>query len=242
MSASRANTIALAADWSPWRAPSPLDGRRPSPADLAHATAAGLRRDDVLPYPTDAESAGRVRLLMVGIKPSPWTVAVNAPFARPGNRFWPSLAAAGLTDEVVDASRGLSPSDERMLAARGIGMTNLVARPTARADELEAHELRVGGRRLLERVDVLRPRSVAVVGVTAFRTAFTVPRARMGEQDTDELSPWPRDIPLWVVPNPSGLNAHETVDSLAEWWRKVWAASAPSSGRSSPLQRHGRPG
>ncbi|PKI92135.1 mismatch-specific DNA-glycosylase [Actinomycetales bacterium SN12] len=220
---------APAADWTPWRSPSPLDGRRPNPADLAHAAAAGLGRDDVLPYPTDEESAGRVRLLMVGINPSPWTVAVNAPFARPGNRFWPSLAAAGLTDDVVDASRGLSPSDERMLAERGIGMTNLVARPTARADELAAHELRAGGRRLLERVRVLRPGSVAIVGITAFRTAFALPRARMGAQDTDALSGWPRGIPLWVVPNPSGLNAHETVESLAEWWREVWAASAPAS-------------
>jgi TDG/mug DNA glycosylase family protein len=196
--------------------------------ELAHAAAAGRGRDDVLPYPTDEESAGRVRLLMVGINPSPWTVAVNAPFARPGNRFWPSLATAGLTDEVVDASRGLSPSDERMLAERGIGMTNLVARPTARADELEEHELRAGGRRLLERVRVLRPRAVAVVGITAFRSAFTLPRARMGAQDAGVLSGWPGGVPLWVVPNPSGLNAHETVDSLAEWWRKVCAASAPS--------------
>lgn len=229
MSASRAEAVGLPADWSPWRAPSPLDGRRPGPADLARAAAAGLGRDDVLPYPTDEESAGRVRLLMVGINPSPWTVAVNAPFARPGNRFWPSLATAGLTDEVVDASRGLSPEDERMLAERGIGMTNLVARPTARADELEAHELRAGGRRLLDRARVLRPRAVAVVGITAFRTAFTVPRARMGVQEAGVLSGWPEAIPLWVVPNPSGLNAHETVDSLAEWWRRVWAASAPSS-------------
>ncbi len=155
----------------------------------------------------------------------------------PEDRFWrwflhnrPFIERYAVeTDEVVDASRGLSPADERMLAARGIGMTNLVARPTARADELEAHELRLGGRRLLERVGVLRPRSVAVVGVTAFRTAFSVPRARMGAQEVGALSGWPKDIPLWVVPNPSGLNAHETVESLAEWWRKVWAASAPSS-------------
>ncbi|WP_313354940.1 mismatch-specific DNA-glycosylase [Microbacterium sp.] len=242
MSASAPRRPAHAGGWAPWRAPSPLDGRRPNPADLAHAAAAGLGRDDVLPYPTDEESADRVRLLMVGINPSPWTVAVNAPFARPGNRFWPSLATAGLTDEVVDASRGLSPSDERMLATRGIGMTNLVARPTARADELSKDELRAGGRRLLERVRVLRPHAVAVVGITAFRIAFAMPRARVGRQDTDGLSQWPRDIPLWVVPNSSGLNAHETVDSLAEWWREVWAASAPSSGRSSPLQRHGGPG
>jgi TDG/mug DNA glycosylase family protein len=229
VSNSDSEAVALPADWAPWRAPSPLDGRRPSPADLARATAAELRRDDVLPYPTDAESAGRVRVLMVGINPSPWTSAVNAPFARPGNRFWPSLAVAGLTDKVVDASRGLSPEDERMLAARGIGMTNLVARPTARADELASHELRAGGRRLLERVRVLRPRLVAVVGVTAFRTAFAVPRARRGAQEADALSGWPEEMPLWVVPNPSGLNARETVESLAEWWRKVWAASGPSS-------------
>ncbi len=180
----------------------------------------------MLPFPSDADSAGRVRLLMVGINPSPWTVAVNAPFARPGNRFWPSLAAAGLTDGVVDASRGLSPSDERMLAARGIGMTNLVTRPTARADELSAAELRTGGKRLIERVRVLQPDTVAVVGITAFRTAFGVPQARMGAQDAGAVRDWPADVRLWVVPNPSGLNAHETVDTLADWWRAVRAASA----------------
>ena len=158
-------------DWSPWRAPSPLGERRPDRSDLEHAIRSDLGRDDVLPYPTDEQSAGKLRLLMVGINPSPWTSAVNAPFARPGNRFWPSLHRAGLTGCVVDASRGLSTADERMLAELGLGITNLVGRPTARAAELAAAELREGAERLVGRVRVLRPHTVAVLGITAFRTA-----------------------------------------------------------------------
>ncbi|WP_347566840.1 uracil-DNA glycosylase family protein [Brevibacterium sp. ZH18] len=125
----------LPAAWRPWRRPSPLAGARPTPAQLA-AAADGPARDDVLPLPGDAESAGLVRLLIVGINPSPWTTAVNAPFARPGNRFWPSLAAAVILPRTVDASRGLSPDDERLLAERGIGIANLVGRTTARAAQL----------------------------------------------------------------------------------------------------------
>lgn len=216
----------LHAEWKPWRSASPLEGRRPTKSDMDQATDSGLGREDVLPYPTDRLSAGTLRLLIVGINPSPWTAAVNAPFARPGNRFWPSLALAAVIEGTVDASRGLSALDERMLAERGIGITNIVSRPSARADELTSQELREGGTGLIERVRILRPRAVGVLGVTAFRQAFGQPRAKMGLQ-MDTLPPgWPVDVQLWVLPNPSGLNAHETAGSLARKWQDVWHASA----------------
>src|SRR5690625_903483 len=122
--------------WRPWRTPSPLAGRRPTRNEMSAALDSEAGRQDVLPFLTDAASAGRVRLLSVGINPSPWTAAVNAPFARPGNRFWASLARAGILPETIDASRGLSPEAERLLASRGLAITNLVSRPTARAAEL----------------------------------------------------------------------------------------------------------
>lgn len=220
----------LPAAWRPGRRPSPLAGARPTQAQLA-AAADGPARDDVLPLPGDAESAGLVRLLIVGINPSPWTTAVNAPFARPGNRFWPSLAAAGILPRTVDASRGLSPDDERLLAERGIGIANLVGRTTARAAQLTRAELRAGGRRLIRRAAVLRPCVVAVVGITAFRQAFDRPGAVLGVQPVADESGatwvpgWPDGVALWALPNPSGLNAHETAATLAQKWREVWAAT-----------------
>ena len=216
----------LPAAWSPWRSESPLHGERPGKADLARAIDSGHGREDVLPYPSDAESAGLLRLLIVGINPSPWTAAVNAPFARPGNRFWVSLAAAGILNTTIDASRGLSPTDERLLAARGLGVTNLVSRPTARADELSKAELAAGGLALVTRIHTLRPAAVAILGITAFRAAFNAPRSALGRQPAGTVPRWPEDVQLWVLPNPSGLNAHENVASLAEKWTNVWAASA----------------
>ncbi len=202
------------------RRPSPLGGRRPTRADLLRFTTDDPDAiDDVLPA-----SQQDVRLLIVGINPGLWTAAVNAPFARPGNRFWPSLWRAGLTDYLVDASMGLSEGDEQQLLSRGIGCTNLVGRATARADELSREELRAGGARLVERVAELRPRAVAITGVTAFRTAFDQPRAKLGCQTdaAQAISGWPAASLLWVLPQPSGLNAHENIDSLASKWREVW--------------------
>ncbi len=216
----------LPADWTPWRAEPPLAGRRPTRADMAAAIGSGLGREDVLPYSTDAESAGILRMLIVGINPSPWTAAVNAPFARPGNRFWPSLAKAGIISHTVDASRGLARADERLLTELGIGITNFVSRPSARADELTTEELRDGGQRLVQRVAVLQPNAVAIVGITAFRTAFGLPKAQLGRQDVETVPGWPTNVQLWGLPNPSGLNAHETIDTLADKWRAVWEASA----------------
>lgn len=206
------------------RRPSPLGGARPTREDLARcATPNPDAIDDVLPGVDSTTGTPRpLRLLIVGINPGLWTAAVNAPFARPGNRFWPALFRAGLTGHLIDASRGLSDSDVHHLAERGIGITNLVGRATARADELRREELQQGGRRLIERLDRLRPERVAIAGITAFRAAFGQPRATLGEQDTAGIAGWPANVALWVVPQPSGLNAHETVDSLAQKWRAVW--------------------
>lgn len=196
-----------------------MGGRRPRRDELAQFSGARDAIDDVLPA-----DAGRLRMLIVGVNPGLWTAAVNAPFAYPGNRFWPSLHRAGLTDHVVDASEGLQDADEQQLLSRGIGVTNLVSRATAKASELSRDELRAGGARLVQRVGELRPALVAVAGITAFRTAFGQPHAQLGEQDATQIHGWPAGIPLWVVPQPSGLNAHESVDSLAAQWRRVWDA------------------
>ncbi|WP_246954558.1 mismatch-specific DNA-glycosylase [Brachybacterium sp. Marseille-Q7125] len=199
------------------RRPSPLGGRRPTRADLeAVSTTDPDSIDDVLP----ADGAP-LKLLIVGINPGLWTAAVNAPFARPGNRFWPSLHRAGLTSRAVDAAAGLAQVDAQDLIDHGIGLTNLVGRATARADQLSARELREGGAHMVQRIRQLRPRVVAIAGITAFRTAYHLPRAQLGRQDPATVEDWPEDVVLWVVPQPSGLNAHATIDSLAATWREV---------------------
>lgn len=206
------------------RRPSPLRGRRPTKDDLADVpTTDPDVIDDLLPDPS-ADPA--LRLLIVGINPGLWTAAVNAPFARPGNRFWPSLHAAGLTARPVDASRGLEDEDAADLLGRGVGVTNLVGRATARADQLRREELREGGAELLSRLPALAPRVVAIVGITAYRQAFDLPKARLGRQEEALPDGWPEGPTLWVVPQPSGLNAHATIASLAATWREVAAEAA----------------
>lgn len=164
-----------------------------------------------------------VRLLFVGINPGLWTAAVNAHFARPGNRFWPALHRAGITSREIDASRGLDPSDLDELARAGVGITNLVNVATARADELTVEQLRAGVEHLRSTVRRVRPAVVAVLGLTAFRQALRAARARTGRQ------PEPFEgAELWVLPNPSGLNAHETVDTLADWYRRAAVAAGLS--------------
>ncbi|MGW0041257.1 mismatch-specific DNA-glycosylase [Rhodococcus sp. NPDC003348] len=154
------------------------------------------------------------RLLFVGINPGLWTAATGAHFARPGNRFYPALLRAGIIDRPIDPTAGMSSADRDLLVSRGVGITNLVARATARADELTAEELRAGGERLRALVADVRPRVVAVAGITAYRAAFGVRKAVKGRQPDDV-----EGAELWVVPNPSGLNAHDTVDSLAVAYR-----------------------
>lgn len=151
-----------------------------------------------------------LRLLFVGINPGLWTAATQTHFAHPGNRFYPALLRAGVLTRAVDPAAGMTDEDREHLRERGIGITNLVRRATARADELTADELREGGERLLATIARTRPAVVAVAGITAYRQAFGVRKAQTGEQ------PEPVEgARLWVMPNPSGLNAHETVESLA---------------------------
>lgn len=151
-----------------------------------------------------------LRLLFVGINPGLWTAATQTHFAHPGNRFYPALLQAGIVDRVLDRVAGMTEDDRAFLISRGIGITNLVHRATARADELSAVELREGSDRLTHFVEAHRPRVVAVAGITAFRTAFGHRTAKAGLQP-EQLG----GAEVWVVPNPSGLNAHETIDSLA---------------------------
>ena len=151
-----------------------------------------------------------LRLLFVGINPGLWTAAVNAHFARPGNRFWPALHRAGITDRLVDASKGMAAADHQHLVDRGIGITNIVPTASARAAELSTAELLVGAERLRETVARTTPKVVAVLGLTAYRQAFGRAAAAAGLQP-ERLA----DTEVWIAPNPSGLNAHATLDSLA---------------------------
>lgn len=152
-----------------------------------------------------------LKLLFVGINPGLWTAATQTHFAHPGNRFYPALRLAGIIDRDISRSEGMTDEDRAYLVGRGIGNTNLVNRATARADQLTAGELRAGRLRLERFVAEHRPRVVAIAGITAYRTAFARPKAKLGEQP-ERLG----DARLWVVPNPSGLNAHATIASLAE--------------------------
>jgi TDG/mug DNA glycosylase family protein len=144
-------------------------------------------------------------LVFVGINPGLYSAAVGHHFARPGNRFWKALQLAGITDRVW------SPFEDGNLPSLGIGITNLVARPTAAAAELSAAELREGRRVLGEKVRRYRPTAAAVLGVTAYRAGFERPKASFGLQDEPFES-----VPLWVLPNPSGLNAHHQLADLAD--------------------------
>lgn len=162
--------------------------QRPTRAELDAA------RDGHVP---DLVAPG-LEVLLCGINPSLWSVAVGHHFARPGNSFWQAVADAGLTDRL------LRPDEERELLAAGIGVTNVCMRGTARADELHAAELRAGRGRLEQLVKQLRPGCLAVLGVTAYRTAFGRPRATFGLQAEVAAG----DVPIWVLPNPSGLHAH----------------------------------
>jgi len=153
-------------------------------------------------------------VLFCGINPSLYSAATGHHFARPGNRFWPALHLSGFTGRV------LAPAEQAELADLGLGITNVVARATARADELAPAELTAGGRELAAKVARLRPRWLAVVGVTAYRVAFASPRAVVGPQDATIGGAL-----VWVLPNPSGLNAHWNLPSLAAEFGRFRAAA-----------------
>jgi double-stranded uracil-DNA glycosylase len=170
---------------------------RLSAAELAAARDRTIA--DVLPGPDDPP----LSVLFCGINPGLVSAATGHHFARPGNRFWPVLYAAGFTPRL------LRPAEQGELAGLGLGITNLAARATARADELTAAELVAGAARLRGLVARVRPAWLAVVGITAYRTAFAAPAAVVGHQDA-QLD----DTRVWVLPNPSGLNAHYQLPEL----------------------------
>ncbi|MFN8521228.1 MAG: G/U mismatch-specific DNA glycosylase [Chloroflexota bacterium] len=171
---------------------------RPSKADLAAATSRSI--PDVI--------ADGLDILFVGINPGLWSGATGFHFARPGNRFWQAIAAAGLVDRVLD------PAEQSELLRFGIGITNLVARTTATAAELSTEELRAGGQALVAKVERHRPRQVAFLGISTYRVAFRAPKATIGLQPEPITS-----ARAWVLPNPSGLNASWTLSRLAESYR-----------------------
>lgn len=151
-------------------------------------------------------------VLFCGINPSLLSAARGHHFARPGNRFWPALHLAGLTP------RRLAPEEDGELPRHGLGVTNLVARPTRTAAELGPTELRMGAAALAEMVAAHRPRVVAVLGITAWRVAFDRPRATVGLQPESIAG-----AAAWVVPNPSGLNAHHQLPDLGRLYGELRA-------------------
>ena len=164
--------------------------------------------------------ADNLKLLFVGINPGLWTAAVNTHFARPGNRFWPAMHRAGITPDLVDAGDGLTHEQRLLLLETGVGITNLVPVATARADELSRQQIVDGGEKLRHLVRKHQPRVVAMLGITSFRQAFSAPKTVLGKQ----REPF-EGAELWVLSTPSGLNAHETVSSLGEWFRQVAQAA-----------------
>ncbi|HKD38407.1 MAG TPA: G/U mismatch-specific DNA glycosylase [Pirellulales bacterium] len=155
----------------------------------------------------------RLDVLFVGINPGLYSAAIGHHFGRPGNRFWPALFAGGFTPRL------LSPFEEILLLDYRLGMTNLVDRATVTADELTRDELKLGATRLLRKVRRYRPKFVAPLGLTSFREAFSWPKAIVGRQP--ELV---AKTPVWLLPNPSGLNAHHQPKDLARMFRQFYNA------------------
>jgi TDG/mug DNA glycosylase family protein len=177
---------------------------RPSPADLQAAR--GRTLPDLL--------AEDLSVVFCGINPGLWSAATGHHFARPGNRFWPALHASGFTGAL------LRPDEQERLLDLGLGLTNICPRATARADELSRQELREGAAALRDKVARLRPHWLAVVGVTAYRVAFESSSARVGRQPVSL-----GETRVWVLPNPSGLNAHWPPPRLAEACADLRAAA-----------------
>ncbi|QVQ52406.1 G/U mismatch-specific DNA glycosylase [Spiractinospora alimapuensis] len=170
---------------------------------MARPTAEELERarDRVIP---DVIAPG-LDFLLCGINPGLYSAHTGHHFARPGNRFWPALYRSGLTPRL------LRPEEQDRLLQWGLGVTNIARRATARADELTAEDFALGGEILRRKLREYRPRLLAVLGITAFRTTFARPGAGVGRQDLRI-----EDVPVWVLPSPSGLNAHWSVDAIAE--------------------------
>ena len=180
--------------------PPPAHPWRPTRAELEAAD--GRAIPDVI--------APDLKVLFCGINPGRYSGATGRHFARPGNQFWPTLHAAGFTETL------LTPWDGDAMLAAGFGITNLVNRTTATAAELGAAELREGAVRLLATAERYRPACVAILGISAYRIAFDRPKATLGLQ-SERLGP----SSLWILPNPSGLNAHYQLPALAGVFREL---------------------
>jgi TDG/mug DNA glycosylase family protein len=179
--------------------------RKPTSEEIAGARGKKVR--DVI--------APGLKVLFCGINPSLYSAAVGHHFARPGNRFWPALHAAGFTERL------LSPFEDRDLLPLGYGITNIVARATATAEELTGEELIAGGRRLGRKIRQYRPGMVAFLGITAYRTALGRKDAALGRQ-AERFA----EAGLWVLPNPSGLNAHYQLADLARLFAELRRATS----------------
>lgn len=174
--------------------------RKPTKEEIR--TAVGKTVPDII--------APDLHVLFCGINPSLYSAAIGHHFARPGNRFWRTLHASGFTERL------LTPSEDDTLLQFGYGLTNIVARSTAKADELEAQELVLGRQQLATKVQHYRPRFLAILGIGAYRTAFNRTKAVMGQQDKSLHS-----AIIWVLPNPSGLNAHYQLEDLKRVYREL---------------------
>jgi double-stranded uracil-DNA glycosylase len=158
--------------------------------------------------------AAGLKVLFCGINPGLYSGATGFHFARPGNRFWPALHRSGFTPRL------LNPSEQWELLDYGLGITNVVERATAGAAELSVEEMAEGGVRLREKVLIMKPRWLAVLGIGAYRTAFERKDAVIGEQSVHV-----GDTRVWVLPNPSGLNAHYSLEALADLFRELKEAA-----------------
>jgi len=179
----------------------------PKPTKEEIAAAAGKKVPDVI--------APGLRVLLCGINPGLYSGATGHHFSRPGNRFWPALHRSGFTPEQIH------PFEERRLLEYGLGITNFVERATARANQVDDNELRAGVARLEAKVRRFKPEWLALCGVTAYRIAFVDKKARVGPQDRT-IGP----AKVWLLPNPSGLNAHYQLDALAEEFGRLRTAAS----------------
>jgi TDG/mug DNA glycosylase family protein len=188
------------------RVPTPGAPARPTPEALSAAR--GGKVPDLI--------APGLRVLFCGINPSLYSAAVRHHFARPGNRFWPTLHRAGFSQRL------LRPEEEQELLQSGVGITNVVARATAAADELTEEEYAAGSRILRRKLKLYRPRVIAFLGLGAYRLAAKHPQATVGRQAQAFA-----DVETWALPNPSGLNAHYQLDALVECYAALARATPP---------------
>ena len=173
---------------------------KPTKEDLRDAV--NRTTEDLIDY--------NLKVLFCGINPGMWSGATGFHFAKPGNRFWKTLHLAGFTDRV------LHPSEEHELLENGYGITSFCKRTTARADELTTEEYVEGGKTLVQKIEKYKPRFLAVLGIGAYRTAFNQPKAKLGLQ-AEKIG----NASVWLLPNPSGLNAHYQLNALAKLYGEL---------------------